>query len=291
MAKLTRDTQAVAARRPAFLAMLEAPAVRRIPLDDRTLYALPDVLALLVQTTDPEGFWRQLVHDDPILADYVLDVPFGRSPGQDHKLHNQEADTLPATDAFGMMRIVQSIPSSRAEAARRWLAAAGTARMEEASNPELAIQRARDEFHRRGYPQQWIDHRMRSMAARAQIVGEWHRRGATEGMHYRDLTNALFVSAFDLDVEAYKKTKGLAGSENLRDHMSEVELALVTLGETVGAELHRLHGRSHVQQLVRDMHDAGAIVAEARRRIESASGKPVVEASRKPWIERKARAV
>lgn len=291
MAKLNHDTQAVAARRPAFLAVLEAPAVRRIPLEDRTLYALPDVLALLVQTTDPEGFWRQLVHDDPVLADYVLDVPFHSPTQPHHKFHNQDAATVPATDAFGMMRIVQSVPHSRAEAARRWLAAAGAARMEEASNPELAIERARDEFHRRGYPQPWIDHRMRAMAARAQLVGEWHRRGATEEMHYRDLTNALFASAFDLDVEAYKKTKGLAGSENLRDHMSQVELALVTLGETVGAELHRLHGRSHLQQLMRDMHDAGAIVAEACRRIEAASGKPVVEPSRKPWLERKAKAV
>ncbi|HVT79537.1 MAG TPA: hypothetical protein VHM90_02680 [Phycisphaerae bacterium] len=209
----------------------------------------------------------------------MVDAPFESANGG-------VAALTPATDMYGMMRIVQSLPHERAESARRWLAAAGVARLEETADPELAIARAREEFQRRGYPQQWIDQRMRAMSARAQIVGEWHKRGAAEGSHYRELTNALFHAAFGMEVEEYRRAKGLTGHENLRDHMSEVELALVTLGETVGAELHRLQGSHTLHELIRDIHDAGVIVAGARRRIEEASGKQVVERTRKPWTQR-----
>jgi hypothetical protein len=194
---------------------------------------------------------------------------------------------LPATTLDGLLRIVQSVPTPRAETVKRWIASTCVEQIEEAANPELAVARARRAYEQQGYPRQWIDQRLRSISARAEVVGEWYRRGAQSSDDFRTLTNALMVEAFGMDVETYRQHKALFGRENLRDHMTDLELALVSLGETVAATLHRSHGSKTLQELESDMHAAGTIASDTRRRIEEASGQGVIAGERKSWAERR----
>jgi hypothetical protein len=125
-----------------------------------------------------------------------------------------------------------------------------------------------------------VNQRLRAVGARRDLTGEWARRGATESDHYRALTNGLMTGTFGLDVEGYRRHKGLTGSAaaKLRDHMSDLELTLTELSEAVAAALHKARRSQGVEALLQDTHDAGEIVAGARRQIEAASGHEVVRA-------------
>jgi hypothetical protein len=241
---------------------------------------VPDVLTLLGRSTPFGQAWRQLLQRDPALEALVQEVPFATAdhPGE---------EVLPGALLRDLFRIVQSISSTRAEPVKRWLAATAADRLAETDDPELAIARARREYEHHGYPRQWIDQRMRSISARAEIVSEWHRRGARASDDYRDLTNVFVQEAFGMDVETYRQHKGLFGRENLRDHMSEAELALLSLGETVAAALHRRRGSQTLPELEKDMFDSGRIVAETRVRIEQAGAGTVIQGERTAWSQRR----
>jgi len=272
--RIPESSRTLASRRPTLLSLLETDQVRRIALENRTLYCVLDVLTVLVQTARPQEYLESLLHRESQLAEFIQHAPFAAPITPE--------EILPAADLYGVLRIVQSIHHPRAESAKRWLAACGVARLEEAANPELAVTRVRQEYQRRSFPRQWIDQRLRSISARAEIVAEWHRRGAQSSDDYRALTNALAQEAFNMDVETYRQHKGLFGRENLGDQMTEMELALLSLGETVGAVLHRTHGSKTVAELEQDLQTAGGIVAAAREKIEQASGKPVIEGETHP---------
>jgi hypothetical protein len=270
-----------ARRRPPLITALDTDAIRKTELDGRTLYALPDVLAQLTGSDRAEGLWEPLRRREPSLEEFTEEASFpSRStPGTD--------ETLPATTLEGLLRIAQSAPTPRAETVKRWIAATCVEGLEEAANPELAVARARRAYEAQGLPRQWIDGRLRSISARAEVVGEWYRRGAQTSDDFRTLTNALMQEAFGMDVETYRQHKGLFGRENLRDHMTDLELALVSLGETVAATLHRSKGSKTLQELEADMTAAGAIVAATRKRIEKESGRGVIEGERKSWGDRR----
>lgn len=270
-------------RRPPFLASLETDLIRKTTVDDRTLYALPDALGLLTdRPASAEGLWEPLRRREPSLAHLIREAPFQARDGTE--------ELLPAATLEDLLRIVQNVPTGRAETVKRWLASIAFQKLEEAANPELAVARVRREYEMRGYPRQWIDQRLRSISARAEVVGEWHRRGAQSSEDFRTLTNALMQEAFGMDVETYRQHKGLFGPphrENLRDHMTDLELALVSLGETVGATLHRSRGSKTLAELESDMRAAGTIAAATRKQIEQATGQPLITGERKSWAQRR----
>jgi DNA-damage-inducible protein D len=145
---------------------------------------------------------------------------------------------------------------------------------------ERLILRARRHYERMGYSRLWIDQRMRSVSARHELVSEWYRCGVRESEQFRALTNELFVTAFGMDVEAYRRYKGLFRTrENLRDHMTDLELSLASLAETTTVELHRRRRSSGFDALLLDVKDAGKIIARARRDIEAEARGPVVSAA------------
>ncbi|HVX85615.1 MAG TPA: hypothetical protein VH253_12605 [Phycisphaerae bacterium] len=270
-------------RRPAVLAALETDRVRRALVEGRMMYAVMDIVELAVGGGDegPEKAWERLTQRDPGIADLCVRVPLSGGEA------DEAEDVALAADMEGVLRLLQGLEGPRAASVRQWLAACGAIRLEEADNPELAVVRARREYERRGYPRQWVDQRMRSISARAEVVGEWYKRGAQDSEDFRRLTNALMLEGFGMEVEGYRQHKGLFGRENLRDHMSDMELALVSLGETIGATLHRSHGSKTVEELEADMAAAGRVVAETRARIEKESGRGVIEGERKAWSERR----
>src|SRR5678809_1185764 len=145
---------------------------------------------------------------------------------------------------------------------------------------EHLILRARRHYERAGYSRLWIDQRMRSVSARHELTGEWYRRGVRAGEEFRALTNEFFVYAFGMDVESYRRYKGLFRTkQNLRDHMTDLELSLAALGETTAVELHRARHSNGFETLLLDTSDAGLIVRKARQEIEAQLGRSVISAS------------
>ena len=175
----------------------------------------------------------------------------------------------------GAFRIIQSIPSPRVEPLKRWLARVGKERIDEIENPELAMARMQELYEKKGYPREWIDKRLRGIAVRQDLTDEWKSRGSSTSIEYAILTNEIMHGAFDLKVEEYKQVKGLE-RENLRDHMTDIELILTMLGEATTTKLHRDRDSQGFEPLKKDAKDGGAVAGRTRKDIEVQAGKPVV---------------
>lgn len=254
--------------------------VRRVlTADGRTVYAVVDLVEQLAGTRQPAEYWADLKLREPVLATLCQQVRYAASA-------DAEPVTLDAVDVEGVLRLVQSIPTARAERVRRWLAQTARERLEEEKNPELAVLRTRRLYESKGYSRRWVDKRLRGVSARHELTGEWFKRGATESDQYRGLTNAIMKGAFGMEVEQYRQHKNLFKTgETLRDHMSDLELALTALGETVAVALHRDHDSRGYKQLEADATAAGEIVAKTREEIELRTGRPVVQSGnyREGW--------
>ena len=178
-----------------------------------------------------------------------------------------------------VFELLPTLDPARAERLKTWLAGAARERLEEADDPELAIVRTRRAYEQQGHSRVWIDQRMRSVSARHELTGEWYRRGMRDSDHFRALTNQMSQAAFGMDVETYRRYKGLFRTrENLRDHMTDLELSLLALAETTAVELHRSRRSSGFEALLLDAKEAGQIIGRTRGEIESQSGRPVVSA-------------
>jgi hypothetical protein len=252
-------------------ALLNGDAVRRTQLDGRTLYAAVDVVAALTHGRQPAVYWADLKTREPALGEICTPAVFAGAEGT-------EAVTADAVDVEGVLRLVQSIPTAKAERLRRWVAQTARERLEEEKNPELAVVRTRRLYEQKGYSRRWVDKRLRGVSARHELTGEWFKRGATDSEQYRVLTNAIMKGAFGMEVEQYRHFKNLYKTgENLRDHMSDLELALTALGETVAVALHRDHDSRGFEQLEADVKAAGEVVARTRGEIEGRTGNPVTK--------------
>jgi hypothetical protein len=174
-----------------------------------------------------------------------------------------------------LFRIIQSIPSPKAEPFKRWLAQAGYERVKEIENPELAMGRMQELYEKKGYPKEWIDKRLRGIAVRQDLTDEWKARGVASRVEFAILTNEIMQGTFDLKVEDYKQVKSLA-RENLRDHMTDIELILTMLGEATTTKLHRDRDSQGISPLTKDAQDGGAVAGRTRKDIEAQSGQAVI---------------
>jgi DNA-damage-inducible protein D len=178
-------------------------------------------------------------------------------------------------DTEGVFRIIQSIPSPKAEPFKRWLAKVGYERVQEIENPELATKRTRTLYKLKGYPEDWIEKRIRGIAIREELTDEWQKRGAQEKEDYEILTAEISKATFGITPKDYKKLKGLK-RENLRDHMDDFELIFAMLGERSTTEIHRTEDTKGVEKLKDDAKRGGNIAGIARRELEKEIGKPIV---------------
>jgi hypothetical protein len=223
------------------------------------------VIRILAETEFAEEYWRELKAREPVLSssEHRVDVEDSGGPV-----------TVEATDQAGVLRLIQSIPSAKAERLKKWLVESAVQRLEEQGNPELAVLRLRRSYMEEGYSPRWIDKRLRGVSTRQELTSEWARRGASESEQYRALTNAIMEGAFGMDVEGMRRYKNVAGTNrNLRDHMCDLELVLVALGETAAVTLGRNRGSQGVDELLADARDAGRIAGSARQQIEQGSNK------------------
>lgn len=202
-----------------------------------------------------------------------------KMPASDGKMRDTDS-----ANTETMFRIIQSIPSKKAEPFKRWLARVGKERIDEIEDPELAMQRTKEIYEKKGYPKEWIAKRMRGIAVRHKLTGEWQDRGAQTQADYAILTNEIMQGAFDLKVDEYKKHKGLK-RENLRDHMTDLELILTMLGEAATTQISQDRNSRGFNTLKRDAQEGGEVAGKTRKDIESRTGKKVV--SKKNYLPKK----
>ena len=248
--------------------LLEHEQIRRFEHLGRTFYAAQDVVAVLTESAHPAEYWEDLKLLEPAISRWVetIEVKHG----------DDDAVSVDAVDLDGVLRMIQSIPSPKAERLKWWLAESARRRLEEADDPELALVRTRKLYEHRGYPRRWVDKRIGGVSSRHELTSEWYKRGVRESDDFRLLTNELMNSAFGMDVNAYRQFKGLnRAAQTLRDHMTDLELAITSLVETTAVALGRSRGSQGVEQLVQDARDAGEIAAQALSEIERRSGRRV----------------
>jgi DNA-damage-inducible protein D len=246
--------------------------IRRTIHNNEWWFVITDVVAALTDSVDPQGYLKDMRRRDPELTKGwgQIATPLSiQTAGGPQKLN--------CANTEGIFRIIQSIPSPRVEPLKRWLARVGRERIDEIENPELAMARMQELYEKKGYPKEWIDKRMRGIAVRQDLTDEWQNRGARSSIEYAILTNEIMQGAFDLKVEEYKQVKGLE-RENLRDHMTDIELILTMLAEATTTELHRDRDSRGLEPLKKDAQDGGAVAGRTRQDIETQTGKPVISA-------------
>lgn len=236
-------------------------------------FSVVDVVGALTDSVNPTDYLKKMRKRDAELATYLgtncPQVAMETETGKKRR-------TL-AANAKGILRLIQSIPSPKAEPFKLWLADVGSRRLEEIENPELASERMRELYREKGYSEEWINLRQRGMAIRDSLTDEWKARGVREGKEYAILTAEISKATFGMNPSEYKQYKGLMRpSENLRDHMTDMELVLTMLGEASTTEIARTRDAQGMAENEKAAKDGGKIAGDARRQLEKETGRSVI---------------
>lgn len=254
------------------LDLSSVPEIRRVWYKGEWYYSVVDIIAFLTETKNPQSYWAVLKNRMKAEGfDVALNIEQLRLQAADSRF--RLTDTM---NRQAVLRLIQSIPSSKVEPLRLWLAEVGEERLEEIENPEAALERVRAMYRAQGRDEAWIEERIKNDLIRNELTDEWNYRGATTSMQFAILTNELNEGTFGFSVQAYKRYKLLPSKANLRDHMTNLELVLCSLSEATAIELHLDRDSQGFPQLRRDTVDAGKTAGEARKLVEKTLGKPVV---------------
>jgi len=257
------------------LIVFGAKQIRRLWVDDQWYFSIVDIVAALTDSDNPRDYWYRMKHREKASSGFQLSTLCRqlKLTSADGKSYKTEAVNTEA--AF---RIIQSIPSPKAEPFKRWLAQVGYERVQEIENPELAQQRMRQLFKEKGYPDDWIEKRVRGIAVRDELTDEWQKRGIAEQKDFAILTSEISKATFGVTPADYKKLKGLK-RENLRDHMTDLELIFTMLGEAATTEIARNKDAQGFTENQLAARDGGTVAGDARRQLEAKSGKKVITAN------------
>ena len=243
--------------------------IRQTEHDGELYFSVEDLVAILANSANPKEYikkmrardlelskgWGQIVH--------TLAMPTAGGPQK-----------INCANLGGCFRIIQSITSSKAEPIKLWLAQMGYERIQEIESPEIAQERMMEIYRLKGYDEAWIHRRIQTIKNRKELTNEWDVRGATE-RDYEFFTALMSKSTFGITPTQHKEIKNL-GRENLRDNMTDIELALVNISELTAKELHKSHDTRGRTNLRRDVREAGKITGDTRKKIESKTGRKVV---------------
>ena len=234
-------------------------------------FSVQDVIAVLAESSDPKQYIKKMRARDPELsANWGTICTLVQMPAADGKMRK-----IQAANTEGLLRIIQSIPSPKAEPFKRWLAQVGRERIEETIDPEQAIDRALETYHKKGYDTDWIHQRLLSIRVRNELTAEWQERGVQQDKEYAILTDKITKAWSGMTTRQYKKLKGLK-KENLRNNMSTIEIVLNMLAEATTTELSKAHqpeGFSESQKIARR---GDSYAGQVRQDIENDTGYPVV---------------
>lgn len=255
------------------IAIFKGKQIRKTLHNDEWWFVIEDVVAVLTNSVQPAGYIKDMRRRDSELSkgwgQIATPLSVDTSGGKQKKN---------CANTEGAFRIIQSIPSPKAEPFKRWLAKVGYERVQEIENPELATKRTRMLYKLKGYPDDWIEKRMRGIAIREELTDEWQKRGAQEQKDYEILTAEVSKATFGVTPSEYKNLKGLK-RENLRDHMDDFELIFTMLGERSTTEIHKNEDSKGLAKLKSDAKAGGEIAGGARRELEKRLGRSVVSKS------------
>lgn len=240
--------------------------------EEQWYFSIVDVVEALTDSANPTDYLKKMRKRDESLALYIgtncPQVEMVTESGKKRK-------TL-AANVKSLLRIIQSIPSSKAEPFKQWLAQVGYERMLEIENPELAQERMKELYEQKGYPKDWIDKRLRGIAIRQNLTDEWKRRGITEEQDYAILTAEISKATFGMTPSEYKEFKGLTQkNQNLRDHMDDLELIFTMLGERVTTEISQKENPDTFQESKKIAKRGGSVAGVARKETEKELGRSV----------------
>ncbi|MFO7535218.1 MAG: Bro-N domain-containing protein [Kiritimatiellia bacterium] len=257
------------------IALFQRKEVRRTIHNNEWWFVIVDVVAALTNSADPSDYLKKMRKRDAAFSELIkgggqfvppLSLEFTTAGGPQNIL---------CWNTEGIFRLIQSIPSPKAEPFKRWLARVGYERIQEIEDPELAAKRTRAIYKARGYSDEWIEKRMRSSAIRDELTDEWKKRGVREQREYAILTAEISEATFGLTPGQYAEFKRLK-RENLRDHMTDLELIFSMLGEAATTEITRTRKAQGFPENKQAAHDGDAVAGNARRELEKKSVRKVV---------------
>ena len=236
-------------------------------------FSVVDVVGVLTDSVNPTDYLKKMRKRDEELATYLGTT----CPQVEMVTHTGKKRKTLAANVHALFRIIQSIPSPKAEPFKLWLAQVGYERVQEIENPELAQERMKELYEQKGYPKDWIDKRLRGIAIRQNLTDEWKERGITEKSDYAILTAEISRATFGLTPSDYKIYKGLTKkNQNLRDHMSDLELIFTMLGERVTTEISQKEKPDTFTKSKQVAQRGGNVAGVAREQAEKELGRSVV---------------
>lgn len=242
---------------------------------EKYYFSVTDIVQVLTDSVNPRDYIKKMLRRDPELkSKWGTICPPVEMLAPDGKRRKTQA-----ADLEGIFRIIQAIPSKKAEPVKQWLAELGSMRVDQMIDPELTFQMAVEDYRRQGYSDRWINERMRSIEMRKELTDEWHRSGIHEPKDFAILTNVLTKAWSGMTTGEYKRYKGLT-KQNLRDNMTNVELALNTLAEVATTEYSRQSNPQSMAESQRIAKEGGEVAREARETMERRLGRSVVSSER-----------
>ncbi len=252
------------------LVVFQGRNIRRTWHNGQWYFSVVDIVQVLTDSPTPRQYWGKVkdrefkkLEVSPIWVHLKLPAPDGKMRFTD------------CANTESMFRVIQSIPSKKAEPFKRWLAKVGYERIQEIENPELAQERMKQIYKQKGYSKEWIDKRLRGIAVRQELTDEWQDRGIEQNIEYAILTNEISRATFGKTVEEYKRHKNL-GRENLRDHMNDLELIFIMLGEKVTTEITKTKDARYLDECKKAAKEGGGVAGKARLDAEKRIGRTII---------------
>ncbi len=258
------------------VAVFQSKQIRKTIHNNEWWFSVVDVISALTNSTNPRDYWykmkiREKAESGAELSTICRQLKLESPDGKKYKTD--------CANTEGIFRIIQSIPSPKAEPFKRWLAKVGYEHVQEIENPELAVQRIRAIYRAKGYSDEWIENRMKSIDMRKKLTDEWLSRGIIENKEFSILTAEISKAAFGFTPEEYKQHKKLEKpSDNLRDHMTDLELIFTMLGEASTTEIAKTKDAQGFKQNKKAAREGGDVSGGARKQLEKKTGRKVVSA-------------
>ena len=252
------------------LVVFQGKGIRRVWHEEEWYFSIVDIVAALAESPTPRQYWGKVKDREftglelsPIWVQLKLEA-------QDGKMRLTDC-----ANTKSLFRIIQSIPSKKAEPFKQWLAQVGYERVEEIQNPELAQKRMKELYRAKGYSDDWIEKRVRGIVIRDELTDEWHKRDVKNPKEYAILTAEISKATFGMTPSEYRCLKGLK-KENLRDHMNDLELIFSMLGERVTTEITRTKDSQGYDECEEAAHKGGQVAGNARKDAENKIGRSIV---------------
>lgn len=246
------------------LALFEEKEIRKIYKNNNWYYSVNDVISFLTNSTNPSEYLKKLKLKDIELQknwnNLYININMQTKNGKIRK--------VTAANTIGLLRIIESISSPKAEEFKMWLARLGNERLEEINEPEIAMERMKKIYQLKGYSNSWIEQREREITSRHSLNEEWIKRGIKTSREYQILLNDIYKSNFGINISEYKKIKGINEISDLKDSMTNLELALTNLSEVTIAEIHNKNNSQGIEELKKDINEVGNIIINSKKQIE-----------------------